>query len=116
MRPHGFFAATVAIALASAACRNTSRAPARARAPAVHPIERRIAVDPTAPIVQIASGRDETCALFRDGHVACWGDNAFTSHVLMTTGIPDPHRATPQRVENITNFHCCPEVFIDGSE
>ena len=52
-------------------------------------------------VVQIAAGKDHTCALRSTGEVFCWGDNSMgqlgTSSVSTTS-------ATPVRVANLTNI------------
>jgi alpha-tubulin suppressor-like RCC1 family protein len=96
------FAPFVALAIiALPACRDTPSAATRTSAPRVLPIVRRIAVDQTAPVIQIAARHDFVCALVRNGHVACWGDDAFTSRALMVNGMPPPRRTTPQPVDGV---------------
>jgi cysteine-rich repeat protein len=73
----------------------------------------------TAGVVQIAAGRDHSCALRVDGTVWCWGANVFgqlgvDGHDDQTVAAPVPGLPGPVRAIAAGTWHSC-AVLDDGA-
>ncbi len=57
----------------------------------------------TPGFVQIAAGKDMTCARTDKGEVFCWGDNAYTTTTMSASSVSAPIRTSPRKMFGVSN-------------